>query len=127
MADVTPIIPASRQVIETYGEVRFHISGVRYEGAVIVLPEQVVPWTPAAWSEVTLESFAALTKTDLADVLLLGCGPRAELPSRSIREGLRAAGMVAEPMDTGAACRTYNVLMAEDRRVAAALIPVAKP
>jgi len=47
------------------------------------------------------------------------------LPSSELRRKFREAGMVIEPMDTGAACRTYNVLMAEDRRVAAALMPVA--
>lgn len=124
MADVSPIVPAGRQVIETYGEMRFRISGRIYEHAVIVLPETVLRWTPAAWSDVDFESFQALCSSDAADVLLLGCGPRAELPPRALRDALRAAGMVTEPMDTGAACRTYNVLMAEDRRVAAALLPV---
>jgi uncharacterized protein len=124
MADVSPVIPAGRQVIETYGEMRFHITSVRYEHAVIVLPEQVTPWAPTIWDEVTFESFAALTEANVTGVLLLGCGPRAQLPSRELRQALRAAGLVVEPMDTGAACRTYNVLMAEDRRVAAALLPV---
>jgi uncharacterized protein len=103
---------------------RFHITGVRYEHAVIVLPDLVIPWALTSWEDVTFESFAALTKANVADVLLLGCGPRAQLPSRELRQALRAAGLVVEPMDTGAACRTYNVLMAEDRRVAAALLAV---
>ncbi len=124
MADVSPIIPAGRQVIETYGENRFHISGVRYERAVIVLPEAVLDWAPATWADVVFECFAQLCAAQAADVLLLGCGERAQLPSRALRDALRAEGLVTEPMDTGAACRTYNVLMAEDRRVAAALLPV---
>lgn len=124
MADVSPIVPAGRQVIETYGENRFHISGVRYERAVIVLPDAVLDWAPVTWAEVTFESFAELCAAQAADVLLLGCGQRAQLPSRALRDALRAEGLVMEPMDTGAACRTYNVLMAEDRRVAAALLPV---
>ena len=125
MADVSPIIPAGRQVLETYGEMRFRISGAIYEHAVIVLPELVLPWTPTTWADVTFESFAELCAAKAADVLLLGCGARAELPPRALREALREEGLVVEPMDTGAACRTYNVLMAEDRRVAAALLPVA--
>lgn len=124
MADVTPLIPAGRQVIETYGENRFHVSGVRYEHALLVLPEQVIQWVPTAWEDVDLASFQPLIDLNAADVLLLGCGHRAQLPSREIRQGLRDAGIVVEPMDTGAACRTYNVLMAEDRRVAAALLTV---
>ena len=157
MADISPVIPAGRQVIETYGEMRFHISGVRYTGPVIVLPDRVLPWAPttcrrSSWTPgvrlratgtntggtystplrtlgdsagVDFASFDALCQDNLADVLLLGCGPRAVLPPRALRDALRAKGLVVEPMDTGAACRTYNVLMAEDRRVAAALIPVA--
>ena len=124
MADISPIVPAGRQVIETYGEMRFHISGRRYEEAIIVLPEVVLPWAPRAWDEVDFASFARLVEAQAADVLLLGCGVRAQLPSRALREALRHAGIVVEPMDTGAACRTYNVLMAEDRRVAAALLPI---
>ena len=124
MADISPIIPAGRQVIETYGEMRFHISGERYEHGVIVLPDQVLAWAPETWADVDFASFQALTGSDLADVMLLGCGPRAQLPDKALRQALRDAGMVVEPMDTGAACRTYNVLMAEDRRVAAALLPV---
>ena len=45
------------------------------------------------------------------------------MPTSSLRSSLKAAGIALEPMDTGAACRTYSVLVAEDRRVAAALLP----
>ena len=96
MADVSPIIPAGRQVIETYGDMRFHISGERYAHAVIVLPEAVLPWAPTNWSEVTFESFQALCAAQAADVLLLGCGSRAQLPSRALRTALREEGLVVE-------------------------------
>ena len=56
------------------------------------------------------------------DLLLLGCGARMAMVPAGVRQHLRAAGVVVESMDTGAACRTYNVLMADGRRVAAALI-----
>ena len=125
MSDVSPLIPAGRKVIETYGEMRFQISGTRYDHAVIVLPNTVILWSPCTWSEVTFETFEPLLGQNLADVLLIGCGRKAQLPSKNLRQSLRDAGMVIEPMDTGAACRSYNVLMAEDRRVAAALLPVA--
>jgi uncharacterized protein len=58
------------------------------------------------------------------NLLLIGCGPRMAMIPAALRASLRAKGVVIEPMDTGAACRTYNVLMAEGRLVAAALIPV---
>lgn len=58
------------------------------------------------------------------EFLLLGSGARMQLLPKALRQGLRDAGLVVEVMDTGAACRTYNVLLAEGRRVGAALLPV---
>ena len=58
-------------------------------------------------------------------MLLIGTGEMLHFPSRALKQELRAQGLVAESMNTGAACRTFNVLMAEGRRVAATLLPVA--
>ena len=60
----------------------------------------------------------------LVEHVLIGCGPAIKPVAKDLRQSLRNWGIVAEPMDTGAACRTYNVLLSEDRRVAAALLPV---
>jgi len=124
MVDVSPIIPAGRQVIETYGDGCFRISGTLYRGSVIVLPERTLTWAVASFDELDAAAFAGIDDLDV-DILLLGCGTKMHLPSRLLRQGLRERGIVVDAMDTGAACRTYNVLMAEDRRVAAALISVA--
>jgi len=123
--DVTPAIPENRQLIEGYGDGRFRIAGEIYDGSVIVFPERAVTWPVASIDEVTLESLHAVTDgTSEVDLLLLGCGARMQLITRAFRQPLRDAGVVLEPMDTGAAARTFNVLMAEERRVAAALIAV---
>ncbi len=123
--DVTPLIPEGRQVIESYGEGRFRISGELHAGSVIVFPERTLAWPVTAISELTPESLGPVAAArDSVDVLLLGCGARMALLPRILKEKLRAAGIVVEPMDTGAACRTYNVLLSEERRVAAALIAV---
>ncbi len=123
--DVTPAIPENRQLIEGYGDGRFRIAGEIYDGSVIVFPERAVTWPVASIDEVTLESLHAVTDgTTEVDLLLLGCGARMQLITRAFRQPLRDAGVVLEPMDTGAAARTFNVLMAEERRVAAALIAV---
>ncbi len=58
------------------------------------------------------------------DVLILGCGPAFQAPPAALRDGLKDWGVVLEWMDTGAACGTFNVLLAEDRACAAALIAV---
>ena len=126
MTDVTPAIPVGRQVIERYGNGGFEVSGTAYRGSVLVLPERTLDWAVAAVDELTLDSLAPLlAEAGTLDLLLVGCGPRLAFLPPALRRQVRAAGPVLEPMDTGAACRTYNVLMAEGRLVAAALIAVA--
>ena len=121
--DVTPIIPAGRQVIESYGSDGFRISGVLHAGAVLVFPDRTVAWPAASLAELSADSFAPVAERGGIEILLLGCGRRAAPVPPSWRSGLRSAGIVLDAMDTGAACRTYNVLLAEGRRVAAALLP----
>jgi uncharacterized protein len=108
MVDVTPIIPEGRQVVETYGDGRFRISGVVHHGSVIVLPHRTLAWPVSDWGELDVDAFAPLLDAEDADVgvLLLGCGSRMQLISRALRSALRVAGIVVEPMDTGAACGT---------------------
>ena len=122
MTDVTPLIPAGRQVVDSYGRNGFHVSGVAYEGAILVTAEATVAWPVSSLTEVTLDSLSALFDRGI-EILLLGCGPRMVPVPPALRAALKAKGMVVDAMDTGAACRTYNVLLAEERRVAAALLP----
>lgn len=122
--DVTPLIPADRQVIDSYGALGFHVSGVGYEGAILVFPDATEPWPVRDLAEVTAASLAPVMTRGGIQILLLGCGRRMQPVAPALRLALRQAGIVIDAMDTGAACRTYNVLLAEDRRVAAALLPV---
>jgi len=123
--DVTPDIPEGRQVIQGYGDNCFRINGEVHAGSVLVFPDRTLAWPVRAFEDVTLESLAPITgAAEEIEVLLLGCGRAMQLVTRRLRDPVREAGIVIEAMDTGAACRTYNVLMAEERRVAAALIAV---
>lgn len=125
MADITPIIPSDRQVIDGYGEGQFCVSGQWRTGAVVVLPDRTQPWRPTDFADLTAEDFAPVIQAEpRVEFLLLGSGIRMQLLSKALRQSLRDAGLVVEVMDTGAACRTYNVLLAEGRRVGAALLPV---
>ena len=125
MADVSPIIPAGRQVIESYGGGSFKITGERYAHSVLVLPEVTLVWDAGDWDAASVDSLAAVhTDPDKPRTLLIGTGAKQHFPTRAFRQELRACGLVVETMDTGAACRTYNVLMSEGRDVAAALIAV---
>ncbi len=123
--DVTPEIPEGRQVIEAYGGKGFRITGEVYRGSVLVFPERTLPWPVGDFAELTADSLEPVRRAGAqVELLLIGCGERMQLVSKELRGSIREAGIVIDAMGTGAACRTYNVLMAEDRRVAAALIAV---
>ncbi|MCW2243195.1 Mth938-like domain-containing protein [Azospirillum canadense] len=125
MADITPIIPSDRQVIDGYGDGQFCVSGKWRTGAVVVLPDRTQPWEAPNFSALTVGDFAMVVGAQpRVELLLLGTGSKMQLLPKALRQSLREAGLVVEVMDTGAACRTYNVLLAEGRRVGAALLPV---
>jgi uncharacterized protein len=121
--DVTPLIPAGRQVIDSYGAHSFHVSGAGYDGAILVFPEKTVRWEVTALADIDAETLRPVVEHGGIDILLLGCGKRMQPLRPALRQMLRQAGIVVDAMDTGAACRTYNILLAEERRVAAALLP----
>ena len=125
MNDITPAVPAGRQLIQGYGGGNFRVAGNTHEGSVIILPEVTVPWNVSAYEDIGMSSFEAVTgAAESIEVLLIGCGARMGMPRPDIRDRLKEFGIVPEWMDTGAACRTFNVLLSEDRAVAAALIAV---
>ena len=120
--DVTPLVPKDRQVIESYSADGFRVSGIVHKGAILVLPRATLAWPAVSMADVSLASLAPILGAELR-VLLLGCGRRMALVPADLRQALRQREIVIDAMDTGAACRTYNILLAEDRRVAAALLP----
>ena len=125
--DVTPLLPAGRQIIESYGGGGFRVSGRSLAGSILVFPDRAMEWPVADIAGLSVDSVAEIVRAGAAgsvDLVLVGCGPRMGLIPAAVRQALRDAGVVAEAMDTGAACRTYNVLMADGRRVAAALIAI---
>lgn len=124
--DITPLVPAGRQLIQGYGDGGFRITGTRHEGSVLVFPTRVLAWPVTNIADLTADwAGPVIDAGDRVEILLLGCGERMVPVGAHLRQALRAARIVLEAMDTGAACRTYNVLLAEERRVAAALIAVA--
>jgi uncharacterized protein len=121
--ELTPLIPAGRQLIERYGPSGFRVAGVIWRGPVLVFPDLTMTWTVADAAAVTSDTLQPVVEHGGVQILLIGLGRRTGTIAQDLRAALRQAGIVIEAMDTGAACRTYNVLMAEDRSVAAALIP----
>ncbi len=102
--------------IDGYGAGFFRVGGKVHDGAVLVLPDSVVPWGG-------YEDDAVLLALKV-DVLFIGTGAETTHIPAPLRAALENAGIGVEPMASPAACRTYNVLLAEGRRIAAALLPV---
>ena len=123
--DVTPIIPAGKQVIESYGPAGFRVSGASFESSVLVFPDRTEAWGVATMAELSAAALQPVIEHGGVEILLLGCGRTMQPVPLALRQALKGAGIGIEAMDTGAACRTYNVLLGEDRRVAAALIKPA--
>jgi uncharacterized protein len=121
--EVTPAVPRGRQIIESYGPGRFRVAGATHAGSVLVFPERTLHWPVAAMADVSLDRLSeVIAETPAVEILLIGCGPRLLPVPGALRAALREHGIGCDAMDTGAACRTFNVLLAESRRVAAALI-----
>ncbi len=121
--DITPVIPKGRQLIQSYGDGGFRVADVNYTGSILVFPERVIGWPVNKPEDITLDSLKDATDSE-AEIMLIGCGPDFLPPPAGLREGLKALGAALEWMDTGAACRTSNILLAEDRAFAAALVAV---
>lgn len=119
--------PQSEQVVERYDASGFKISGKRYDGPVVVLPEETSVWTAGRVDEITIGTLSAVTDAvPSIDLLIVGLGGSFGLLPPDVRQGLREKGIAAEAMATPAACRTYNILLTDQRRVAAALLPVGE-
>ena len=127
MKDVTLLLPAGAKVINSYGDGVFRVSGDIYEGALLISPKHACAWhpTPADHSAFTLQDFAFVADLTDAEIILIGTGGKLIFIPPALRQQVKHHyGCAIDVMDTGAACRTYNIMMAEGRRVAAALLPV---
>lgn len=123
--DITPRPGVGKQIITSYGDGGFKISGKRFAGSVIIFPDRTVAWPVIEVGEVSLDALAEVTQaTEAVGVLILGCGRQFIAPPPGLHQALLERGIALEWMDTGAACRTYNVLVLEARQVAAALLAV---
>ena len=108
-------------VINAYGEGYVMVNGERHTASVIVTAAEVREWDAASFETLTPESFDSLKNLGL-EIVLLGTGPQQRFPHPRLTAALARAGIGVEVMDTQAACRTYNILVAEERKVAAALL-----
>jgi uncharacterized protein len=117
---------SGQPLVDAYGDGGFRLAGQRFEGSVIVTPRGLFPWTPKAVQEISPASLAAVIEASGEfDFLIVGSGEvTARLPADA-RRRLESQTIFPDVMATAPACRTYNLMLSENRRVAAALIAVA--
>jgi uncharacterized protein len=113
--------PSALNTISGYGEGFVMVNGQRFDKNLIVMPDRLLPWDVAGFDALKESDFQALADLDL-EVVLLGTGPKLRFPHPRLTQALARKRVGVEAMDLQAACRTYNILMAEERRVAAALL-----
>ena len=114
-------LPGGVNAITGYGEGYVMVNGQRLDSSVVVLPDRIEPWAVKTFDELSTEDFAFLRDLK-AEIVLLGTGARQRFPHPRYGAELAKAGIGLEVMDLQAACRTYNILVAEQRKVAAALL-----
>jgi uncharacterized protein len=110
--------------IDAYGNGGFRFAGMSHRGSILCLPSGIYAWEPPDPLDASSLEPALAERGELLRVLILGTGRRQVFPAAAVRRAFIEAGLALEPMDTGAACRTYNVLLGEGRPVGAALTAV---
>jgi len=119
-----PHLPRSAP-IEAYGKGGFAFAEMSHRGSLLCLPDAIWAWPVAKPEETDRASLARVfAAAHGIDTLIIGTGTDVWLPPSDLREALRAVTVVLDAMQTGPAVRTYNIMIGERRRVAAALIAV---
>ena len=114
-----------RAPIDAYGAGGFRFADMSHRGSLLCLPSGIHGWNAHEASELDIDLFAkVLAEAGDIDVLLVGTGHEIRPLPKPLKSRLRELSIISDPMNTGAAVRTYNVMLAESRAVAAALIAV---
>ena len=123
--EIKSLVPENRQIVQSYGSGRFKVSQIEYQNSIIVLPSRTLFWSVDVLEDINLQNLSPILEEEpRIEILLIGCGKMMQLLPRDLAETCRQRGLAIDAMDTGAACRTFNLLLAEDRAVSAALIAV---
>jgi uncharacterized protein len=114
-------VPRGANTITAYGEGYVMVNGERRSSSVVVLADRIEQWKVQRFDDLSADDFRFLKELNV-EIVLLGTGARQRFPHPRLTSTLAQAGIGLEVMDVQAACRTYNILVAEERRVAAALL-----
>ena len=112
--ELSPIVFNGRQFIQSYNNGKFQISGQKFYGSVIIFPEKTIEWNVSAFESVSITNLKPVTElyNDI-DLLLIGCGTKFMPRPDNLHSTLKEISITLEWMDTGAACRTFNVLLSD--------------
>ncbi len=114
-----------RAPIDAYGNGGFRFAEMSHRGGLLALPSGIYGWSATVPEDVTFERLdRVVAEADAIELVFLGMGDTGVFPSNETRQALRDANIRFEIMSTGAAIRTFNVILGEGRPVAAALLPV---
>jgi len=114
-------VPGAANTITGYGEGYVLVNGQRHQSSLIVMADRVLAWDAGSFDSLTEKNLDDLKDLGV-EIVLLGTGPTQRFPHPRLTARLVRAGIGVEVMDVRAACRTYNILVAEARKVAAALL-----
>ncbi|MCZ7865569.1 Mth938-like domain-containing protein [Agrobacterium salinitolerans] len=123
--EIRPAHFPGRAPIDAYGNGGFRFADMSHRGSLLLLPSGIYGWEPIDAKELTVGHFEKLlAEAQDIEVLLIGTGDGMRVLPKELRAAFKEAGISVDPMSTGAAVRTYNIMLSESRAVAAALIAV---
>lgn len=115
---------SSDAFIAGYGDGGFRMGEGRYEGSMLITPEGFYPWDVSVREDISIDNLKPIFDASSVEILIIGMGESMAFLPKDISAAFRAKNIAVEVMDTGAAARTYNVLLQEGRQVTAALIAI---
>ncbi len=123
--EIRPAHFPGRAPIDAYGNGGFRFADMSHRGSILCLPSGIHGWSVDDPAKLSAEDFSRIiAQAGDIEVLLVGMGDTMRVLPKELKQVLRDAGIAADPMSTGAAVRTYNIMLSEARAVAAALIAV---
>ena len=123
--EFTEITSSEDAFIAGYGDGGFRMGENRFEGSMLITPSGFYPWDVQNKSDISLDNLKPILDAAAdVEILIIGMGPSMAFLDKTIRHAFAQKDIPIEIMDTGAAARTYNVLLQEGRKVTAALIAI---
>ncbi|MBB3947686.1 uncharacterized protein GGQ73_003654 [Rhizobium skierniewicense] len=123
--EIRPAHFPGRAPIDAYGNGGFRFADMSHRGSLLCIPSGIHGWAVDDPAKLSVEHFSQIiAQASEIECLLIGTGDTMRVIPKELKAALRAAGITVDPMSTGAAVRTYNIMLSESRAVAAALIAV---